>query len=284
VADSENKQAAINTFLDACVKRYNKPRFLESDPVQIPHRFTIKQDIEIAGFWTSILSWGYRKTIITKALKLIELMDNCPYDFIKHHTESDRVRFQNFKHRTFQYTDSLYFLEFLQQYYREHESLEWAFSFAIKKEDTHVENGLRSFHDVFFSLPYFPERTKKHIPTPQRNSTCKRLNMFLRWMVRDDTGGVDFGIWRSIKPHQLVVPLDVHVNKVARKLGLLQRNQTDWKAALELTGNLKTFDRVDPVKYDYALFGVGVMEPHLLETFIQKKSVPDQLSFSKRIS
>jgi len=271
--------SAITGFLDACVSRYNQPQFIELDPVQIPHRFKKKQDIEISGFWTSILSWGYRKTIIDKATLLMELMDNSPYDFIVGHSEKDRRRFTGFKHRTFQYTDTLYFLEFFQQYYREHESLEWAFSKGIGRDDDHVENGLRSFHRFFFSLPYFPQRTTKHVSTPEKKSTCKRLNMFLRWMVRKDNSGVDLGLWKTIKPHQLVIPLDIHVDKAARKLGLIKRKQTDWLAALELTHTLKSLNTHDPVKYDYALFGVSIMEPHILEEFLQKRSSPIRSPF-----
>ena len=187
-------------------------------------------------------------------------MDDAPYDFILHHAETDRARFLDFKHRTFQATDTLWFLEFLQQYYRQHNSLESAFSRHITPGDANIENALRGFHDTFFTHPDAPARTRKHVATPARGSTCKRLNMFLRWMVRKDATGVDFGIWSSISPAQLLIPLDVHVERVARRLGLLQRKQSDWQAVLELTENLKAFDPNDPVKYDFALFGLGVLE------------------------
>jgi uncharacterized protein (TIGR02757 family) len=176
------------------------------------------------------------------------------------HTEEDRARFMDFKHRTFQSLDTLWFLEYLQRYYRQHHSLETAFARHLQTADTTVENALLGFHDDFFADPDAPSRTRKHVATPARGSTCKRLNMFLRWMVRKDDAGVDFGVWRNIKPAQLLMPLDVHVERVARRLGLLQREQTDWKAVLELTENLRAFDAEDPVKYDFALFGLGVLE------------------------
>ncbi|MCR9288370.1 MAG: TIGR02757 family protein [Bacteroidetes bacterium] len=251
---------SLKEFLDEQVERFNQPDFIKDDPIQIPHQFSKKQDIEITAFWVSMLAWGQRKTIINKSLELIELMDGAPYDFMKNHQESDRKRFLDFKHRTFQATDTLYFLEFLQHYYQNHDSLELAFSTHLSDKDEHIGNALINFHDSFFSLPNAPQRTRKHIATPTRKSSCKRLNMFLRWMVRDDDKGVDFGIWKAIKPRQLLMPLDVHVERVAKRFGLLERKQTDWKAVIELTEKLRTFDDRDPVKYDFALFGVGVME------------------------
>ena len=250
----------IRQFLDDCVAKYNRPAFIESDPISIPHLFTKQQDREIIGFWVATLAWGQRKTIINNAHKLIELMDGAPFDFITNHQESDRKRFENFKHRTFQFTDTLYFLEFLQWYFLSHDSLEDAFARFLPSEASTVEPALAGFHDLFFSLPHAPVRTRKHVATPIRNSRCKRLNMFLRWMVRKDDKGVDFGLWEKIKPAQLLMPLDVHVDRVARAYGLLTRKQTDWKAVLELTDNLRRFDPVDPVKYDFALFGLGVLE------------------------
>jgi uncharacterized protein (TIGR02757 family) len=250
----------IKLLLDECVERYNRPVFIESDPIQIPRQFSLKQDIEIMGFWTAVLAWGQRKTIINKAGELARLMDNAPHEFILNHSEKDRERLLHFKHRTFQAIDTLYFLEFLQHFYRSHFSLEEAFTKNMQPDDPHVGNALSGFHRLFFSLPECPRRTRKHVPTPGNKSSCKRLNMFLRWMVRQDNNGIDFGIWKKIKPSQLLMPLDVHVEKVARRLGLLERKQPDWQAVLELTGRLKAMDENDPVKYDFALFGLGVLE------------------------
>lgn len=249
----------IISFLNEKVEAVNTPQYIKDDPISIPHSYQKLQDIEITAFWTSMLAWGKRSIIISKATELFELMDNAPHDFIVNHEEKDRQRFENFKHRTFQFTDTLYFLEFFQNYYRENQSLENAFSRFISPEDQHVGPALMGFHELFFSLPVAPQRTRKHVSTPVRNSACKRLNMFLRWMVRQDNKGVDFGLWKQISPSQLLIPLDVHVDRVARKLGLLKRKQTDWKALLELMEVLRSFDPHDPGKYDYALFGIGVL-------------------------
>ncbi len=248
----------VAELLEKKVAQYNQPDFIPYDPISIPHQFSRLQDIEIMGFWAAVLAWGQRKTIINKCNELIQLMDGAPYDFVKNHTEQDLKRFLNFKHRTFNATDTLYFLHFFKQYYAQHSSLEWAFVHDLAPNDMHVERGLSSFHNLFFSLEDFPERTRKHIATPMRKSSCKRLNMFLRWMVRKDDKGVDFGLWQTLQPSQLICPCDVHVDRVARKLGLIQRPTTDWLTALELTENLKQFDPTDPVKYDFALFGLGV--------------------------
>jgi len=250
----------LKAFLDEKVELYNRPQFIADDPIQIPHRFTKLQDVEIMGFWTAILAWGQRKTIINKANELVELMDGAPHDFMVNHSESDRKRFLDFKHRTFQVTDTLYFLEFLQYFYKKNNSLETAFTQFFDDNDETVERALTGFHDLFFSLDVAPTRTRKHIATPVRKSSCKRLNMFLRWMVRDDDKGVDLGLWKGIKPAQLLMPLDVHVERVGRSLGLINRKQRDWKTVLELTQGLREFDPEDPVKYDFALFGIGVME------------------------
>lgn len=244
-------------MLDEALKRYNVSEFIEHDPISIPHKFTLKQDIEISAFWTAILSWGQRVTIINKANDLFERMDGAPYDFIKNHEESDRKKLLSFKHRTFQSLDTLYFLEFLQYHYRQSDSLENAF-WQHKEDSNNVEQGLNHFRAYFFSLPVAPERTRKHIASPQRKSTCKRLNMFLRWMIRKDNQGVDFGLWNAIDSSRLMIPFDVHVARVSREMGLLSRKQNDWKAVVELTNKLKEFDADDPVKYDYALFGLGV--------------------------
>lgn len=250
-------------FLDKAAARYNNAQFIPADPISIPHRFERQQDREIMAFWAATLAWGQRKTIIQSANRLAELMDNAPHDFLLNHEEKDRARFESFKHRTFQATDTLWFLAFFQLFYRENTSLESAFARHLSPQDVTVEKALRGFHDDFFEHPYAPQRTRKHVATPARGSTCKRLNMFLRWMVRQDDGRVDFGLWKNIRPAQLLIPLDVHVERVARQLGLLQRPQTDWRAVLELTENLRAFDADDPVKYDFALFGLGVMEPAL---------------------
>lgn len=251
----------LKELLDTKVEKYNQMGFIEMDPISIPHAYKLKQDIEITAFWTAILSWGQRKTIINKAKELFLYMDNSPYDFIVNHTESDRKRFQNFKHRTFNYDDTLYFLEFLQQHYRKHDTLEEAF--LVGGRCTSIESSLSGFHDYFMNSPLALPRTRKHIASPARKSTCKRLNMLLRWLVRKDENKVDFGIWHRIRPHQLMIPLDVHVHRVALSLGILNRTQKDWKTVVKLTDNLRKIDPKDPIKYDYALFGIGVDE-HVL--------------------
>lgn len=248
----------VANILETNYKKYNKPNFIADDPISIPHLFTKKQDIEIMGFFASIFAWGQRKTIINKCNLLVELFENKPHDFILKHKEEDLKRFLEFKHRTFNATDLLYFIAFLKQHYQKHESLETAFLLGLKPKDKTVENALIGFEEYFTSLEYFPARTRKHIASPKRNSACKKLNMFLRWMIRDSKDGVDFGIWKSIKTSQLLMPLDVHVERQARILGLISRKQSDFKTVLELTENLKKFDKNDPVKYDFALFGMGV--------------------------
>lgn len=246
-------------FLEAYAARFNSPEFISEDPIQIPHRFTLLQDREIAGFWVAMLAWGNRKSILKSGNTLIQLMGNSPYDFILHHKEKHRAGFESFVHRTFNGTDALYFLDFLQRWYRKHPSLEDAFVVGIDTNSPHVGEGLVQFHKLFFDHPYAPQRTRKHIATPERKSTCKRLNMFLRWMVRSDRKGVDFGVWKKISPAQLLIPLDTHVDKVARQLGLLDHKQTDWQSVIALTEVLRQFDPEDPVKYDFALFGYGVL-------------------------
>jgi len=250
----------LREFLNSKVDFYNQPSFIASDPICIPHQFSKKQDIEIAGFFAAIFAWGNRTTIINKSKELMQLMDNAPHEFVLQHQEKDLEKLIHFKHRTFNTTDLLYCIEFFKTHYASYSSLEKAFTQGLHKKDLTIENGLKGFYDYFFSLPHIPERTKKHIASPGKKSSCKRLNMFLRWMVRDDNKGVDFGIWKKISPAQLVIPIDVHVARVATKIGLLQNNKTDWQAALELTAYLRTLDAADPVKYDFALFGTGVME------------------------
>jgi uncharacterized protein (TIGR02757 family) len=262
----------IKAFLDAKVAQYNRLDFITNDPIVIPHSFTLKQDIEIMGFWASILAWGQRVTIINKCRQLIELMDGTPYDFIMNHQEPDLKKLLSFKHRTFNDVDTLYFISFFRWHYENFDSLEDAFlpqsKFVIQTDSEEssssdklsVESALNHFRSYFFSLPDYPHRTKKHISSPSQKSTCKRLNMFLRWMVRKDDCGVDFGIWNKISPADLIMPCDLHVDRVARNLKLITRKQTDWQTAVELTEHLRNFDPLDPVKYDFALFGLGIEE------------------------
>lgn len=250
----------LREVLDKAYNRFNRPEFIEKDPISIPHQFSSLADREIMGFWVAILSWGQRKTIINKANELIKMMDGAPYDFVINHKEEDLKPFLAFKHRTFQAIDTMYFFQFLQWYYRQFESLEDAFARYLSADSPDVGPALAGFHELFFSLPASPQRTRKHVSTPLRKSSCKRLNMFLRWMVRKDNRGVDFGIWNRIKPAQLLMPLDVHVDRVARYLGLLHRKPRDWASVIELTANVRRFDVDDPVKYDFALFGLGVLE------------------------
>ncbi|MFM2326957.1 MAG: hypothetical protein RIR31_1159 [Bacteroidota bacterium] len=250
----------LKAFLDSKVDFYNQPSFITNDPICIPHQFTKKQDIEIAGFFAAIFAWGNRTTIINKSNELMQLMGNAPHQFVLQHQKKDLQKLEGFKHRTFNTTDLLYCIEFFKMHYSKNISLENAFTKELNKKDETIANGLNGFYNYFFSLPYIPERTKKHIASPQKKSSCKRLNMFLRWMVRNDNTGVDFGIWKNISPSQLVIPIDVHVARVAKKFNLMQQNKTDWQAALELTAYLRTLDAADPVKYDFALFSIGVME------------------------
>lgn len=250
----------LKKYLGQKVDLYNQPSFIKDDPISIPHLFTKKQDIEIAGFFAAIFSWGNRTTIINKSKELMQLMDQAPYEFCMNRDQAKLKRLLAFKHRTFNATDLLYFIEFLNFHYSCNESLESAFTKGMNKKDETIENGLAGFYHYFFSLPDIPERTRKHIASPEKNSSCKRLNMFLRWMVRCDDKGVDFGIWKNIAPSQLICPVDVHVARVATALKLIQRQAVDWQTALELTAFLRTLDKADPVKYDFALFGTGVME------------------------
>jgi uncharacterized protein (TIGR02757 family) len=256
-----NANDSLKAFLDEKVEYYNQPSFIESDPISIPHLFSKKQDIEISGLFAAVFAWGQRKTIINKCRELLEMMDYKPFDFILNHSEKELKVIETFKHRTFNATDTLYFIHFLKYYYSENDSLEDLFVVHDKKEP--MENALIKFHQTFFSLPEAPRRSRKHIPNPIRKSTCKRLNMYLRWMVRKDNSGVDFGIWEKINMKDLICPVDVHVDRVARRLSLIKRKQTDWQTALELTHNLRKLDHKDPVKYDFALFGLGIIEKNL---------------------
>lgn len=249
---------SLKDFLDRKVEEYNRPDFIPNDPISIPHQFTEKQDIEIMGFFASILAWGQRKTIINKCNELIERMDGSPYDFIVNHGDEDLKNMLGFKHRTFNDTDLLYFISFFKYHYTHFTSLEDAFLQVEDMNGFSIEESLNSFKSYFFSLPDYPHRTRKHVSSPLQKSTCKRLNMFLRWMVRKDNMGVDFGIWDQIKPKDLICPCDVHVERVARKFGFIQSDKVNWKTAIELTDHLKELDPADPVKYDFALFGLGV--------------------------
>lgn len=246
--------------MDELVAKYNCPAFIPNDPVSIPHRYTRLQDVEISGLIAAVLAWGNRATIIRKCQELMELMDDAPYEFVMGYEEQDLKRLQNFKHRTFQPTDLFYFIHWFRWYFSHHESLEDAFARFLTPDVPNTGPALIGFHDLFFSLPEAPERTRKHIATPVRKSTCKRMNMFLRWMVRQDHHGVDFGVWKRILPAQLLCPIDLHVNRIARRMHLLTRKQTDWQATLELTQQLRVLSAEDPVQYDFALFGWGVEE------------------------
>ncbi|MCC5931997.1 MAG: TIGR02757 family protein [Cyclobacteriaceae bacterium] len=249
----------LKEYLDAQVEIFNCKNFIADDPVSIPHRYSKKEDIEISAFFAAVLAWGQRKTIISKCAELMRMMDDRPYDFIMHHTETDLRPFTDFRHRTFNGTDALYFIDFLSRTYREGPGLENLFAEKIKNAE-HAGPALIHFKRVFVEHENFPGRTGKHISSPENKSACKRLNMFLRWMVRKDDRGVDFGLWNSISSAQLVCPCDVHVERVARNLGLIQRKQMDWETALELTRSLRKFDDADPVKYDFALFGIGLSQ------------------------
>ena len=254
MADFDMKQ-----FLDDKVAAFNQPTFIENDPICIPHLFTKQQDIEIMGFFAAVLAWGQRKTIINKCNELIDRFNGEPANFIIRHEEKDLKNLLGFKHRTFNDTDLLYFVSFLRFHYSHFSSLEDAFLVGNQNADFSIERSLNEFKVYFFSLPDYPIRTRKHVSSPIQKSSCKRLNMFLRWMVRKDDKGVDFGIWHRIKPRDLICPCDVHVERVARKFGLITSDKVNWKTAVELTENLKRFDPHDPVKYDFALFGLGVI-------------------------
>ncbi len=249
-------QAELKALLDEKVIQYNHSSFLQNDPLGIPHRFSLKQDIEISAFFAAILAWGNRKSIINNCNKLLHLMDESPYDFIKNHSPIELKKFEKFVHRTFNSTDFLFMIEAFKGFYKEHQSLE--IFFKPNAYDKTVKSGLENFHTACFSLPFAPLRSKKHIATPSKKSACKRLNMYLRWMVRYDDKGVDFGIWKTIKPSQLICPLDVHVLRVANHLGLLNTDKSNWETAEHLTSKLRKFDTDDPVKYDFALFGMGL--------------------------
>jgi uncharacterized protein (TIGR02757 family) len=253
-------QKDLKRFLDSKVEQYNTRSFIKDDPICIPHLFTKLQDIEIAGLFAALFAWGNRTIIIKKSKELMQRMDNAPHDFVINHSDNDLKNLLGFKHRTFNDTDLLYFVHFLHAHYAEHPSLEHAFMAGMQTNDEDIEGGLNGFYKYFTSLEHAPKRTQKHVASPAKNSTCKRLNMYLRWMVRSDNKGVDFGVWKNIQPSQLICPIDVHVARVAHRFNLLTRKQVDWQAAIELTSYLRKLDPLDPAKYDFALFGLGVVE------------------------
>lgn len=249
--------AELKAFLDEKATLYNKPDFIESDPIQIPHMFTNKEDVEIAGFLAATIAWGNRKMIITNAHKMMELMGNSPYDFVMSHTDTQLERLDTFVHRTFNGTDFTCFIKALKNIYLQHGGMETVF--AQHTHNDSLQGSIHEFKKVFFGIEH-QSRSQKHVSDPLAGSAAKRINMFLRWMVRRDNAGVDLGIWKSISPAALSCPLDVHSGNVARKLGILTRKQNDAKALQELDTQLRLMDKADPVKYDFALFGLGVFE------------------------
>ncbi|SEQ84202.1 TIGR02757 family protein [Hyunsoonleella jejuensis] len=251
------KQSELKDFLDTKVHEYNNPKFIESDPIQIPHQFSKKEDIEISGFLTATIAWGNRKSIINNANRLMQLLDNAPFDFVTNHQDIDLEKLQPFVHRTFNGDDCIQFIKSLQHIYTNYGGLEDLFTKHADKNS--LQTSISKFKSTFFEIEHL-KRTEKHVSDPLKNSAAKRINMYLRWMVRNDNSGVDFGIWKQLSPSQLSCPLDVHSGNVARKLGLLKRNQNDGKALTQLDKNLRKLDATDPVKYDFALFGLGVFE------------------------
>ena len=247
----------LKHYLDLKVEKYNQIDFIDSDPIQIPHRFDKKEDIEIAGFLAATIAWGNRKMIIRNSNRMMDLMDNSPFDFIMNYEESDLLAFEGFVHRTFNSNDFIQFVKSLRNIYVNHGGIESVFT---KHQGEHnMKEAIYQFKSVFFEIDHL-QRNTKHISNPMKGSAAKRINMFLRWMVRKDTFGVDFGIWENISPAKLSIPLDVHSGRIARELGMLLRKQNDWKAVAELDEQLRLLDPADPVKYDYALFGIGVFD------------------------
>ncbi len=250
-------QSELKEFLDEKVALYNNPNFIESDPIQIPHLFTQKEDVEIAGFLSATIAWGNRKMIIKNSHRMMDLMGNAPYDFVMSHSETNLEQLEPFVHRTFNGQDFSFFIKSLKNIYQNHNGLESVYSKNQTLES--MQNSISEFKKIFFEIPH-PTRTQKHISDPLNGSAAKRINMFLRWMVRQDNNGVDLGIWKSIPPSILSCPLDVHSGNIARKLEILGRKQNDFKALAELDQKLRELDPNDPVKYDFALFGLGVFE------------------------
>lgn len=250
---------AMRNLLEEKVLRFNSPDFIPFDPISIPHNFRKKEDIEISGFLVATIAWGQRVTILKNANLLMQHMDNHPYDFVMNAGADDLRPLAGFVHRTFNGDDCLFFMEALKHLYLNCGGLEMAFTRGLREKDSDIADAIASFRDSFLEVPHLL-RSRKHLANPTTGSTAKRINMFLRWMVRKDDKGVDFGLWKQILPARLYCPLDVHVGNVARRLGLLSRTQNDWRAVEELTRNLRKFDAEDPVKYDFALFGMGVFE------------------------
>ncbi len=242
----------VADFLEENYHKFNQRSFIEHDPICIPHRFSKKEDIEIAGFFASTLAWGQRKQIIERTSNLMTLMDNSPHDFIMHHHAAERNAFRKFVYRTFNGEDCVYFIKSLQHIYQNFGGLESCFA-----QGNTMQERLGRFKKIFFSLPH-QQRTQKHVSDPLKKSACKRLCMYNRWMVRSDKKGVDFGLWKTISPRDLHLPLDVHTGRVSRAIGLLKRKQDDWAAVEEVTASLRVFAPHDPIKYDFALFGAGV--------------------------
>ena len=247
----------LKEFLDLKANHYQSQDFISADPIQIPHRFTKKEDIEIAGFLAATIAWGNRTSIIKNANKMMKLMDEAPFDFIVNHQTSDLDVFDGFVHRTFNATDLKYFVQAIKNLYVNKGGLEFCITQHVSKMP--LQTALHHFKKDFFELPH-ELRTEKHLADPLKGSAAKRINMYLRWMVRPNTSGVDFGLWKSMHPRNLSCPLDVHSGTVARKLGILNRKQNDAKAVLELDKQLRIMDSEDPVKYDFALFGLGAFE------------------------
>lgn len=247
----------LKAFLDEKVLKYNQPFFIETDPIQVPKKFSGKENIEIAAFLTATISWGNRLSIIKNATKLMALMDNQPYDFVLNSSVSDLKKLEYFVHRTFNSSDCIYFIQSLKNIYQKHNGLQSVFESGYMKENE-VKSALIWFYKLFFEID--GERSRKHISNVEKGASAKRLNMFLRWMVRNDKSNVDFGLWKGIPSSALLLPLDVHTGNVGRKLGLLQRKSNDWNAVVEITQTLREFDQDDPIKYDFALFGLGVFE------------------------
>ncbi|MEM7163433.1 MAG: TIGR02757 family protein [Bacteroidota bacterium] len=257
------KSEELKSFLDEKVVLYNTPRFIKDDPILIPHEFNLKEDIEISGFLAATIAWGQRKTIIRNAKKILEIMEYSPHDFIVNHNSEERKKCMGFVHRTFNAQDLAFFLQSLQNIYLHHGGLQKTLR-PLKNEHDYSQ-AISRFKQIFFELDH-EKRTQKHVADPLKGSSAKRLNMFLRWMVRKDNCGVDLGIWKEGIPSKLSIPLDVHTGNVARILGLLERKQNDHKAVLELDRNLRQFDPEDPVKYDFALFGLGAYENFSLKS------------------
>jgi len=246
----------LKYFLDEKYNEYNNKQFIQSDPIQIPHTFSQKENIEIAGFLASTIAWGQRKSIISNSKKMMEIMENNPIEYLKNVSDNEIDKIRNITHRTYNYEDFQFFVKSLKNIYLNHNGLENVFTTGFQKNNT-VKEAIKYFREVFFSIP-FPERTSRHVANVDKKSAAKRINMFLMWMVRHDDNGVHFGIWKRIPTSALMLPIDVHTGNTARALGLLTRTQTDWQAVEEVSDNLRKFDPIDPIKYDFSLFGIDL--------------------------